>query len=147
MMLPSKRKTYVAIASSLLASSVLAKSDTAPIAPPFELKTLDGNVVQLSDLRRKVVLSDFLATWCTPYLEAAPAIKDLQDRYFRNGLVVLGVSLDEDTAKLEAFVARPHPEFVVVTSSADFNQAYGRVLKLKDDLIVAPDKLINANLP
>jgi thiol-disulfide isomerase/thioredoxin len=147
MMLPLRRKSYALIASSFLASIVLSKSDTTPIAPPFELKTLDGNVVRLSELRGKVVLLDFWATWCTPCLKSAPAIKDLQDRYVRNGLVVLGVSLDEDMAKLDAFVARRPPGFVIVTPSADFNQAYGRVLKLKNNLIVAPDKLINANLP
>ncbi len=137
----------VLVVSSLLASIVLAKAAGAPIAPSFELETLDGKTVRLSDLRGKVVLLDFWATWCAPCLKAAPAIKDLQDRLTASGLVVLGVSLDEDMGKLKAFAARRPLGFEIVTPSADFNQAYGEVLKLKDNRIVASDKLINANLP
>lgn len=141
------RRKCVLVASSFLVSIVLAKPAGAPIAPSFELETLDGKVVRLSDLRGKVVLLDFWATWCTPCLKAAPAIKALQDRFTSSGLVVLGVSLDEDLAKLKAFVARRPQGFEIVTPSADFNHVYGEVLKLKDNRIVATDKLINANLP
>lgn len=63
--------------------------------PDFELPTLDGGSVRLSDhLGKSVVLIDFWATFCEPCLRAMPHLNDLYVKYKAQGLLVLGVSID-----------------------------------------------------
>jgi cytochrome c biogenesis protein CcmG/thiol:disulfide interchange protein DsbE len=77
---------------------------------------LDGKPTHLSDLKGKVVVLNFWATWCPPCKEETPALNHLQ-KYIdsRNG-VILGVSADEDPAVYEKFL---HTEGVVFPTYRD----------------------------
>src|SRR5215471_4843070 len=76
-----------------------------PPAPDFTLTTLSGTSLSLADLRGKVVLLNFWATWCVPCRKEMPAIEALYQRYKDQGLEVLAISLDKlSTAVVEAFV-------------------------------------------
>lgn len=57
-------------------------------APDFTLKDIDGNTVQLSKLRGKVVVLDFWATWCGPCKRSLPAMKMAVDKYKNDSDVV-----------------------------------------------------------
>ena len=72
-----------------------AGSMTPKDAPGFTLEDLSGNKVTLEQYRGQVVLLDFWATWCPPCLESIPKLVELQEKYGEQGLVVLGVSLDD----------------------------------------------------
>ena len=63
-------------------------------APAFSAKTIDGEPMNLEDLKGRVVLIDFWATWCGPCVQAMPTIQALHEKYADRGLVVIGVSLD-----------------------------------------------------
>jgi len=76
-----------------------------------------------------------------------PAIAKLQRDYGHKGLVVLGVTFDDDNAKLNSFLARRSPGVTVVRPNAAFNREYGTLLHVKHNVLVTPDKLIQANLP
>ncbi|HEY3443049.1 MAG TPA: TlpA disulfide reductase family protein [Paludibaculum sp.] len=65
-------------------------------APDFELKDASGRIVRLSDYKGKVVLLDFWATWCGPCKAEIPWLNDLSRQYEAKGVVVLGISMDED---------------------------------------------------
>lgn len=69
---------------------------TARSAPPdFELRTLDGDSVRLSEqLGEHVVLLDFWATFCEPCLRSMPTLDALYTKYKSRGFLVLGVSID-----------------------------------------------------
>jgi peroxiredoxin len=63
--------------------------------PDFELSTLDGGSVRLSDhLGKDVVLIDFWATFCEPCLRSMPHLDELYVKHRARGFVVLGVSID-----------------------------------------------------
>ena len=66
-----------------------------PTAPDFSLKDLSGQTVTLEQYRGKVVLLDFWATWCPPCRMTIPMLIKLQDKYRDDGLVILGVSIDD----------------------------------------------------
>jgi peroxiredoxin len=76
-----------------------------------------------------------------------PDIEQLQQKLANNGLVVLGVTLDDDDAKLRSFLARRPANYSVVKPDAAFNLDYGTLLHLKGNHLVGSDKLISANLP
>jgi cytochrome c biogenesis protein CcmG/thiol:disulfide interchange protein DsbE len=63
-------------------------------APPLKLHTLDGQTIALADLRGKVVILTFWATWCGPCREELPLLSSYAQRHSGEGLEVLGFSLD-----------------------------------------------------
>jgi peroxiredoxin len=64
-------------------------------APGFTLTDASGKTVRLADFRGKVVLLNFWATWCLPCMQEIPWFTEFQAKYEAEGLVVLGVSMDE----------------------------------------------------
>ena len=66
--------------------------------------TLAGKSVQLSDLKGKVVVLNFWATWCPPCVAETPALNRLEKYIHSRGGMVLGVSVDEDGAAYEKFL-------------------------------------------
>lgn len=75
-----------------------------PLAANFIGKTADGQTVQLSDFRGKVVMLDFWATWCPPCVQLMPHNQDLAERYSDRPFTIVGVSNDSELEDLNAFV-------------------------------------------
>jgi thiol-disulfide isomerase/thioredoxin len=123
------------------------RNDLGPAAPPFSLKDLQGNIVSSAALKGKITLIDLWASWCPPCIASMPDIERLQHNYQRRGLVVVGVTLDDDDAKLRTFLAHHPANFSVVKPNAAFNVDYGRLLQVKGGHLVGKDKLIWASLP
>ncbi len=61
----------------------------------FTLESNQGDKITLSQLKGKVVILDFWATWCPPCRAAIPKLIELYDKYQSQGLVILGIALDE----------------------------------------------------
>jgi cytochrome c biogenesis protein CcmG/thiol:disulfide interchange protein DsbE len=66
--------------------------------------TLDGKPASLADLRGKVVVLNFWATWCPPCVEEAPALNQLQQAVVSQGGMILGISVDEDDEAYKKFL-------------------------------------------
>ncbi|MBN8246884.1 MAG: TlpA family protein disulfide reductase [Verrucomicrobia bacterium] len=67
----------------------------------------------LPELKGKVVLVDFWASWCGPCRAAFPALKEIAAKY-KDQVVVVGVSLDEDKEDMDGFVRKMTPNFPIV---------------------------------
>ncbi|MEX2121807.1 MAG: thioredoxin-like domain-containing protein [Pirellulales bacterium] len=63
---------------------------------PFTLTMLDGRIVRSADLMGKVVVIDCWATWCSPCMALMPELKRCHEKWHRDGLEIIGISLDED---------------------------------------------------
>lgn len=100
-------------------------------APDFTLTTLDGKKVKLSDYRGKAVLLNFWATWCGPCKVEIPWFMDLEKEYGPQGLVVLGVSMDDDgPTKVAQFAKEMKIDYTVVMGNDDVADEYGGVAGL-----------------
>ena len=74
-----------------------AKTEIGAMAPDFSQPDVQGNPVQLSSLRGKVVLVDFWASWCGPCRVENPNIVAAYNKYKDKGFDILGVSLDDSS--------------------------------------------------
>lgn len=63
--------------------------------PEFHLQDLWGREARSSDLKGKVILVNFWATWCPPCLYEIPHFVELHEKYSREGLIILGISMDQ----------------------------------------------------
>jgi len=88
--------------------------DRGDRAPELGARDLSGQPVRVSAMRGKVLLVDFWATWCEPCRQELPFLQRLHERYGDEGLVVVGVSVDEDLGKVRRFVRRNGIGFTVV---------------------------------
>lgn len=89
-------------ARQLLAEPRRARED---FAPDLSLSLADGKSVALQDLKGKVVLLDFWASWCRPCLEGLPSLARLRKKFPEDRLAIVGLSVDEPEA-WEAALAR-----------------------------------------
>lgn len=95
--------TLAAGVISLAAQAGRTAAQARP-APDFTLPAADGSTVRLSDLRGKVILLNFWATWCPPCKAEMPDLNALHREYGQaKNFVVLGVDVEEERAAVQAF--------------------------------------------
>ena len=78
-----------------------ARSTPGARMPEIGLKDLRGARVDLASLKGKVVIVDFWASWCAPCKQEMPVLERLYKKYKDRGLVVVGVSVDQELAQRE----------------------------------------------
>ena len=112
-------------------------------APDFTLTSLDGRKVKLSDFRGKAVLLNFWATWCPPCKEEMPWFEELQRKYGNDGLVVVGVALDDsDPATIAKFASDLGVNYPVLLGTNQVSDDYGDVQYLPTTFYIARDGTI-----
>lgn len=94
----------------VLAAGGLSAKPVAPApAPAWALKDLEGNLVGSEAFKGKVVVVDFWATWCRPCRAEMPGYTELQKKYGGQGLVIVGVSVDNGGAAAVRKLLRKAP--------------------------------------
>jgi peroxiredoxin len=88
---------------STVPSTAAAPTLVGQDAPDFVLKAMDGRNLRMSEFRGQVVLVNFWARWAGDSRQEMPALDRINTTYNRAGLVVLGVSVDEDLARAREF--------------------------------------------
>lgn len=88
----------------LLASTAQADLKSGDRARDFEQKTLRGDTLKLSQLRGKVVLLDFWASWCEPCKRELPILAKMAPRLKQKGVEIVAVNIDEKQDNAVAFM-------------------------------------------
>ena len=107
--------------------------------PSLSMHTLDGRTITTDDLRGKVTLVNFWATWCGPCRAEIPDLIQLQARY-PDHLQIIGVSADEGPVEtVEAFATEFGINYPIVMDTPELNRAFPGVMALPTSFIVDPD--------
>ena len=102
--------------------------------PDFLLTNLAGETLSAGDFDGQVLLLNFWATWCKPWVEEMPRLSRIAEGYASEGFVVLGVAVD-DPQKARDFVSElklSYPITVGATESAVTGRRYGCLLYTSD---------------
>jgi len=117
-----------------------ASQESKPL-PEFSLPRLNGQTVSSHELKDKIVVLDFWATWCAPCVTEIPAFNKLQAKYGSRGVRVIGLAVQSGWASdIRKFLARHKMRYTVLVGNdqtvADF-QAIG----FPTTYLVAPGKM------
>ena len=103
-------------------------SKEPPSAPSFVLPDVAGREVKFSQFEGNVVLLNFWATWCEPCRTEIPQLNELYEKYAKEGLAVIGISLDYGEPEVvRDFLKRKKISFVVLMGNQKVVEAYGRL--------------------
>ena len=138
--------------SLLLISGLAVGCSSAPRGAPaaehldrkpaanFTLADVNGAKVSLADYKGKVVLLNFWATWCGPCKVEIPWFIEFNKTYKDRGLVVVGVSLDDDGWKsVKPYLAEKKIDYTVVVGNDAVSKSYGDVDSLPTTFIIDRD--------
>lgn len=118
-------------ARSSAAQPNTSAASTLPLlgpAPSWELLDVEGKRVRSADFAGKVVVLDFWATWCPPCRAEIPGYSELQKKYGDRGLVIIGVSLDEQgPSVVKTFAREQKVAYPLVMGNAEVTEAFGGV--------------------
>jgi peroxiredoxin len=115
------------VAATLLspagAHAILQKGDPAP---PIKVTTTSGQQVTLANYQGKVLIMDFFATWCVPCRDSIPHLMGLTRKFGKQGVHILGMSVDEGGSKLvKEYVASKQLNYPVALADEDLQTEYG----------------------
>lgn len=114
--------------SVCLAALSAARAETVPAspAPDWKLKDVNGQEVSSAMLKGKVAVIDFWATWCGPCRMEIPGYVELQKKYGKDRLVIVGISVDaQGPGVVKSFVEKNKMNYQVVMANDDVVAAFG----------------------
>jgi thiol-disulfide isomerase/thioredoxin len=121
-------------------ASAACMADAKPAKLDFTMKDLDGKEVSLTSYKGKVILLNFWATWCGPCKAEIPGFVELQAKY-KNDLVVVGYSVDDEAPKARAFATEYKMNYPILLGEGreDVQDAYGPIWGIPASFIISRD--------
>ena len=145
------RNNFIATCLVLLIATMFTGCDSGSqkarvpkVVPDFSLTSLDNRSLTKDNLKGKVVILDFWATWCAPCRAAIPHLATLYESYKDQGLEVIGVSLDQgDQSEVANFVKRnniPYP--VAIGTNNPITKDLGNITSLPTIILLSKQSSI-----
>lgn len=146
--------TVPRVAQALLSLLLISQAGlAAPAAPPSLVNKrapeiaradLSGQRINLKSLRGHVVLLNFWATWCAPCLIEMPLFSKWQQQYASQGLQVIGISMDDDSAPVRKLMAKVKPVYPIAMGDAKLGEQYGGVMGLPLSYLIDRQGVVRA---
>src|SRR5467141_980401 len=122
----------------------IAPGELGSRLPDFSVKDLQGRGISSADLRGKVVLIDFWATWCQPCKKEMPGYQKLIDRYCSRGFTVVGFKFDtmRDMEDPVLFAQRLGVHYPLAVATDDLKRKFGGIDGLPTTLLYDRDGIL-----
>ena len=111
----------------------------APANLNFTLKDMNDAEYRLADLKGKVILVNFWASWCGPCLVEIPEFIKVREEYHDEGFEIVGISTDDSAQQLRDFAAKYKTNYPLVQTTGEVEEAYGPVFGLPTSILIARD--------
>jgi thiol-disulfide isomerase/thioredoxin len=119
---------YSTRARIVLPGRDLPEADRKKAPPDFEIPTLDGKKIRLSEYRGKVLIVDFWATWCPPCRKMIPQLVRIVNQHRNRGVEVIGLHIDDrgrsSTEDINEFIGQFGINYTVGIASDEVFTAY-----------------------
>lgn len=115
---------------------IASSGNSFPSAPDVELRTLDGQPFRLNELRGRVVLLNFWATWCIPCRGEIPELNAMQRDLEARGLSVVGVSWDDTAEGVRDFQTDVPQAYKVLVGGESVGSQFGGVASFPTTFII-----------
>lgn len=116
----------LAAASMILPPKLEAAPRPGQPAPNFKVITTSGQPVSLDNYRGHVLVVDFFATWCQPCRQSIPHLVEMNRKYGKQGLQILGLSADEDGERaVKTFATEYHINYPLALAGDDATVDFG----------------------
>ena len=125
----------IALGAALLTLSLIVPSHVLRVGsrvPDFALVDLSGDTVRLSDLAGHGVILNFWATWCPPCRREMPLLDAFQSEYASQGLIVVGIDLDESVETVAPFIITMGSRYRIWLDPGPARPAHDRVRAIYD---------------
>jgi len=121
------------------AASTCKAANKAPLN--YTVKDMNGAPVKISDYAGKVILLNYWATWCGPCRLEIPGFIELYDQYKDKGLVILGVSTDDDPETLRDYAKEMKMNYPVLVGreNDELLDAFGPLFGLPTSYVIGRD--------
>jgi thiol-disulfide isomerase/thioredoxin len=113
-----------------------SEDSSLKLAPQVQLQDLDGKPFSLSELRGRVVLLNFWATWCIPCRAENPELSRLQRDFEPSGLSVVGISWDDSAAGVRRFQKDIPQDYTVLPGGEGVQAGFGGIRSLPTSYII-----------
>lgn len=139
---PQSRRRAVQLCLALaLAGMSLAPAFSAPPpenrpAPPFEIKALDGGLFSSENMRGKVVLLTFWATWCHACRAEMTALETFYRQHRRDGFEIVAISVDDGSDEAQVRKLSPSDSFPVALMGTSTIGNYGSISYVPQTFVI-----------
>jgi peroxiredoxin len=125
------------------ATSSTTASTGEPANLDLTVKDMNGASMRLADHKGKVIVLNFWATWCGPCQLEIPELVETYAEYKDQGVVVLGISIDDTAETLRAYAPQKNMTYPVLLMQDDVDQAYGPIFGVPVTFFIGRDGRIN----
>ena len=115
-------------------------------APQFELETVEGQTIKLSDFKGEFVVLNFWATWCVPCSKEMPEFQKAHQTLTDNNIKIIGVNFGESKKKVDKFTQDNNLSFPVLLDGYGNTAEKYKVRSLPVTYIISPDGIIREEI-